>query len=149
MRVGAGCFAVFLAGIVSAYAGDTASAVAALNAAAKAQVKWDVAKAQTADVNCDGVADTILFGTTKGKVWVGIVPGGGGQPMPLDFAVKGHPPNSFKLYPLDCKTDEGIALDGCRTIPGCKGFSIELEFDTDPFNFYWNDDGKAWSYWRN
>jgi hypothetical protein len=59
--------------------------VASLNAAAKARISWDFAKAKTADVTCDGKPDHILFGLSAGKIWMGMLPGGGGQPQTWSF----------------------------------------------------------------
>lgn len=130
------------------------SAITKLDAVAKSHVAWNFKKARFADVTCDGLTDTIVFGTGQNSVWVGVVPGGGGRAEVLRFAAAGHsqdafagPPIRINIFPLSCfAEDEKDHLDGCKPVRKCKEFSIDNE--ADPFNFYWDNRNKIIRWWR-
>lgn len=128
--------------------------VASLNAAAKARISWDFAKAKTADVTCDGKPDHILFGLSAGKIWMGMLPGGGGQPQTMEFplaraeqrALCGQP-KRIEVYPLACNTEAIGELEGCRQVRACRAFAI-VDDECDSLNFYWNSSRKMLFWWR-
>ena len=129
-------------------------AVASLNAAAKTKILWDFAKAKTADVTCDGRPDRVLFGLSAGKVWMGMLPGGGGKPQTMEFVVSGGEqaalcgkPRRVEVYPLTCNTDSVGELDGCKQVRSCKAFAI-ADDECDSLNFYWNSSRKMLFWWR-
>jgi hypothetical protein len=62
------------------------TAIAKLNALTTSDISWNLAKAKSADVTCSGDADRILFGSSKGSVWIGIVPAHA-KPQLMDFPV--------------------------------------------------------------
>lgn len=117
-------------------------------------VIWNIAKAREADVTCDGKPDTIMFGTGKNAIWVGVAPGDGSKAQVMKFSASddrqdgfASPPVRIDIYPIDCETEAG-RLDGCRSIKNCKSFSVDDEA-TDPFNFYWDSRRKIIRWWRN
>jgi hypothetical protein len=130
------------------------SAIAKLDAVAKSHVVWNFKKARRADVTCNGLTDTIVFGTGQNSVWVGVVPGGGGRVQVLRFAAAGNfqdafagPPIRINIFPLSCfAEDERNQLDGCKPVRKCKEFSIDN--DADPFNFYWDSRNQIIRWWR-
>ena len=126
----------------------------ALAALKTRDVKWDVEKARRADVTCDGLLDTIMFGTGKDSIWVGIAPGGSGKSQIMKFSASrdrqdgfAGPPIRIDIYPINCQPEDGMHLDGCKFMRKCKEFSIENE--ADPFNFYWDSRNKTIRWWRN
>lgn len=135
----------------SAQGSDLTHALAALK---KSGVAWNIAKAQRADVTCDGKPDIVMFGTGKNAIWVGMAPGDGSKPQVMEFSISnsrqdgfGSPPVRIDVYPINCESEAGH-LDGCRPVRNCKSFSVDDE-ETDPFNFYWDDRHKVIRWWRN
>ena len=129
-----------------------------LSSLARPGVTWKTAKAKTADVTCDGKADTVVFGTGKKSIWVGIVPGDGGKPQAMRFGLDSGSqdgfcavPKSIEVYPINCAAAAdglGIAhLPGCKAVKGCRAFAVGEE--CDPFNFYWDSRRKRMEWWRN
>lgn len=129
---------------------------AALNALRKANpsVSWNASSAKTADFDCDGKADTVMIGSEKGRAVAGVVWGSSKKhPQILTFPIGTQTQDGFSSQPetinvsrLDCKTEDGRLLPGCKTAPECKAFSIPDD-ETDPFNFYWDSSHGALA-WR-
>lgn len=147
--------AIVLIGTFAARAVEPPAAVSALDNVAKSHIKWNVAKARVADVTCDGSADTIMFGSAKGSVWIGVVPGGNGPAQVIQFPISPSRqdgfsalPEGISINPLVCETSEAGRLDGCKQVHGCKEFSMDDE-KSDPFNFYWDSRRKIIRWWRN
>lgn len=119
-----------------------------------AAVNWNVSLAQTADVDCDDKLDTVMLGSEKGKVVVGIVWGSPAkQPQILMFPLDSgrqdgfcSNPNTIKISPLSCESSNG-PLSGCKVRLGCKEFSV-LDNQCDPFNFYWDSSRSTLAWWR-
>lgn len=122
-------------------------------------VNWQTAKAMKADVTCDGKSDTIVFGTAKNSVWVGILPGNGGKPQTMQFGLRSHSQDGFcaepkriTTSPIDCAAAaDGLGikhLPGCKPVKACRVFSVDDE-ECDPFNFYWDSRHKLVRWWRN
>ena len=146
---------VFLACTGLAAAAVSTDGIDKLNNAAGTKVAWNFAKRKTADVDCDGKPDIILFGAGPEKIWVGVLPGDNGKPQVMSFARSGGaqnafdaPPTRVTIYPQACDTDEMGPLEGCRQVKGCKSFSLDND-ETDPFNFYWDARHKRFAWWRN
>lgn len=143
---------VIASGIAQTKPSDDAAS--ALNAVAKTKVAWNFAKAKVADVTCDGKPDRVLFGVSKGKVWMGMLPGGGGKPQTAAFPLHASGQDSFcgvpagiGIYSLNCNPDATGKLDGCKPIRGCKEFAIDGG-ECDNFHFYWNSRDRRLDYWR-
>ena len=119
-------------------------------------VAWDANGAVVADVNCDGLADTIMVGYMPDRVWLGVVPGrieGAAIPITATFSVGRHSQDSFcstsvriEMSPLECQNEDG-PLRGCKRVAGCFGFSL-VNDDCDSFHFYWDSSTKTLTWWR-
>ena len=118
-------------------------------------VKWSNESATVADVTCDGKLDTVVLGSEKNSVVIGIVTGSHSKKTQvLSFPLKAGTQNGFcappiriEVLPLDCQSDQG-PLVGCKPIKGCQAFSV-VDNECDPFNFYWDSSRKAFAWWRN
>ena len=117
-------------------------------------VTWQTAKAKTADVTCDGKADTVLFGTAKEEIWVGIISGKGGKPQTMRFGIgAGHQdgfcavPKYIVTEPISCSDPEMGKFPGCRPVKGCRQFSV-VDEECDSFHFYWDANKKMIRWWR-
>ena len=121
----------------------------------KPSINWKSQTAAVADVNCDAKPDTIIFGSDNATVYVGIVSGArGSKAEVLSFPINSHTQDGFcaapvriTTYPLTCEAETGY-LPGCKPVKKCQGFSVEDD-ECDPFNFYWDSNRKAFSWWRN
>ena len=125
-----------------------------LSLLAKPGVTWQAGKAKRADVTCDGKADTVVFGTARKSVWVGIVPGGGGKPQIMDFGLRSQAQDGFcaeperiTTSPISCSAEEMGKFPGCKVVKGCQAFSIEDDA-CDSFHFYWDASKKTVRWWR-
>ena len=74
---------------------------------------WNSASARTADVDCDGQPDTVMLGSEKGKVVVGVVWGKAKQPQLFVFPIGRDQQDAFcvaptkiDIAPLDCESDQ-------------------------------------------
>jgi hypothetical protein len=116
---------------------------------------WSASSARIADFDCDGKADTVMLGSEKGRVVVGVAWGSPKKhPQVLAFTIGtstqdgfSEQPKTIDTLPLDCKDEDGRALPGCKTIPACKAFSIRDD-DTARFNFYWDSSHGTLRWWR-
>jgi len=140
--------------IAAAHGSDSEAALNSLRNANPA-VGWSASSAKTADFDCDGKADTVMLGSEKGRVVVGIVWGSPKKhPQILTFPI-GTPtqdgfseqPKTIDTFPLDCKDDRRI-LPGCKTTPACRALYIRDD-DTDAFNFYWDSSHGILKWWRH
>lgn len=119
-----------------------------------ASVNWNVNSAKTADVDCDGKPDTVMLGSEKDKVFVGVVWGSKAKQaqirmFPINSAAQDgfcSNPRTISISPLDCQSNDG-PLPGCKVVPGCKGFSVS-DNACDPFNFYWDVTRGTLEWWR-
>lgn len=144
-----------LLGLVAAAQGSGSQR--AVNALRKVNpsVDWNASSAKTADFDCDGKADTVMIGFEKGRAVVGVVWGSPKKyPQILTFPVGTPTQDGFSSQPktinvsrLDCKTEDGRLLPGCKTAPECKAFSIPDD-EADPFNFYWDSSHGTLAWWR-
>ncbi len=133
--------------------GDTGRAQTALHKS-NPTVSWNVSSATTADVDCDGKPDTVMLGSEKDKVVVGVVWGASAkQSQIFVFPVRGDTqdgfcsnPKTIEVSPLDCQSNDG-PLPGCKAATGCKAFSI-LDDGCDSFNFYWDSSRGTLAWWR-
>jgi len=114
---------------------------------------WNVASARTADLDCDGKPDTVVWGAEDGRVVVGVVWGAHRQPEVLAFPINGGrqdgfcaAPKRIDVSPLDCESPQG-PLPGCKASKGCKAFSLD-DGECDPFNFYWDAARQKLAWWR-
>ncbi|HVZ27551.1 MAG TPA: hypothetical protein VG798_02755 [Rhizomicrobium sp.] len=117
-------------------------------------VTWQTGKARTADVTCDGKADTVLFGTAKNSVWVGILPGDGGKPQTMHFPIASGKQNGFcaepknvTVSPISCSDPEMGKFPGCKAVKGCQDFTVADE-ECDSFHFYWDANKRMIRWWR-
>ena len=118
-------------------------------------VNWNRKSAISGDVNCDGKPDTVILGSEKDSVVVGVVSGAEtDKPQVFSFPISGDTqegfcasPTRIELFPLDCSSGEG-ALPGCTPIKSCQSFTV-TDNECDPFNFYWDSSHKTISWWRN
>jgi hypothetical protein len=118
-------------------------------------VKWNSKSATVADVTCDGKPDTVILGSEKNNVVVGVVSGAHANKIQVfSFPVSRSAQDAFcavptriEVSPLDCES-EGGALPGCKPIKACRAFSV-IDGECDPFNFYWDSSRKALAWWRN
>jgi len=132
----------------------TKAALTALQNANPA-VDWNIDSAKTADFDCDGKADTVMLGYQKDRVVVGVVWASPRRPpqilsFPIGVPTQdgfSSPPKLLNIQPLDCTTNDGRPLPGCRATPDCKAFSIPDD-DGDPFNFYWDSSRSRVAWWR-
>lgn len=140
---------------VSAFAQSASPAKDAVHALQRShpEIKWITDSVTLADVNCDGKPDTILLGSHRDLVAVGIVWGQGSeQTQVLTFALQTGSQDSFcarptqiKISEQDCNTGE-YSLPDCRPNPSCHDFSI-IDHECDSFNFYWDSDHKRFAWW--
>ena len=125
--------------------------------AAKPKVNWDEKTAVSADVTCDGKADTAVIGYEEGFVWLGVIPGYAedkqAKPMTFRFTVGKDTQDSFCRVPvrieisaIECKTED-FDLPGCKTVKGCSALSL-IDEACDAFHFYWNSSRKRLTWWR-
>ena len=132
----------------------TEAAVGALQKSHPA-ARWNNKSATVADVTCDGKPETIILGSEKNSVVIGVVSGANPtETQVFSFPVEAGTQNGFCAVPkrievssLDCKT-EGGALPGCEPIKGCQAFSVN-DNECDPFNFYWDASRKSLAWWRH
>jgi hypothetical protein len=117
-------------------------------------VAWQTGKAKIADVTCDGHADTVLFGTARKNVWVGILPGNGGKPQAMSFPIESgrqdgfcEAPKYITVSPISCSDPEMGKFPGCKAIKGCQDFSV-VDEACDSFHFYWDASRKMTRWWR-
>ena len=118
-------------------------------------IQWNINSAKEGDVDCDGKPDTVMLGSKKNGVAVGIVWGSPAKkPEVLLFPIGSDAPDAFcsgpssiHLSPIECQAETG-PLPGCKMVQGCKEFSV-TDDECDPFNFYWNSSRKALGWWRN
>jgi hypothetical protein len=145
--------AIFLVS-ASAQVSKTEVAVSELRKSHPA-VKWNRKSATVADVTCDGEPDTVILGSEKNNVVVGIVSGAHpNKTQVFSFPVSGATqggfcafPTRIEVSPLNCES-EGGALPGCKAIKACQAFTL-IDDECDPFNFYWDSSRKALAWWRN
>lgn len=120
-----------------------------------ATVNWNVSSAKTADVDCDGKPDTVILGSKKDTVVVGVTWGTAAKRPQLFMFPVGRPSQdgfcsnatTISVSPLDCQTNDGRPLEGCKVAAGCKAFSIPDD-GCDPFNFYWDSSRGTVAWWR-
>jgi hypothetical protein len=118
-------------------------------------VKWSNESATEADVTCDGKPDTVVLGSEKNTVVIGIVTGSHSKrSQVLSFPLKAGiqdgfcaRPNRIEGSPLDCQSNQG-PLAGCKPKKGCQSFAV-IDDECDPFNFYWDSSRKGFAWWRN
>jgi hypothetical protein len=139
---------------VAAHGSDSQAALDSLRTANPA-VDWSASSAKTADFDCDEKADTVMLGSEKGRVVVGLVWASPKKhPQILSFPI-GTPtqdgfrqqPKTIDTLPLDCKDEAGRKLPGCKTTPACRAFALRDD-DTDIFNFYWDSSHVTLRWWR-
>ena len=125
-----------------------------LSQLAKPGVTWRASKAKSADVTCDGKPDTVVFGTAKKSIWVGVLPGGGGKPQTMQFGLGRGSQDSFcaeperiTTSPIACSDEQMGRFPGCKVVKGCRDFTVE-DGDCDSFHFYWDADKKMVRWWR-
>lgn len=148
-------FWILLVAALAAF-GQTSQAENAINKLKHSRpfATWDNRSLKRADIDCDDKLDSIVLGSEKGDVVVGIVWGNAKTPPQiLSFPVRPDTQNGFcaapkeiKISSLDCQSDEG-PLSGCKPTKGCKAFSLSDD-KCDPFNFYWDPDRKTIAWWR-
>jgi len=96
-----------------------------------------------------------MLGTEKDRVVVGIVWGNPkkreeiltfpiGTPAQDGFSTR---PTKIEIHPLDCKTEDGRPLPGCKFVSGCMTFSVP-DAQADAFNFYWDASDRKLAWWR-
>ena len=123
----------------------------------RAPVQWDVARAASADVTCEGKEDTIVLGYQgKNQVWISVRRNGTeGRPLlpPIILPVGTEQADAFcrlplqiQTFPLDCKKGDG-PLEGCVVKPGCQGFTLS-DGACDGIHFYWNSQKQRLDWWR-
>jgi hypothetical protein len=118
-------------------------------------VKWNTESATVADINCDGKPDSVILGSEKNNVVIGVVSGARpNRTQVFSFPLKEGTQDGFCAFPtrietsaLDCKS-EGGALPGCKPIKACRAFAV-IDDQCDPFNFYWDSSRHALAWWRN
>jgi hypothetical protein len=142
-----------------AYAAEPLGPKLALLHAAAPGAVWNTKLVETADVNCDGVKDTLIAGTLgKEKIVVGVIPGDRSQasssPLISTFYLGKHTQDSFcgtpvriDIYSIMCSDEEFGDLPGCKPVKGCSAFSVD-DAMCDSFNFYWNTPEAHLSWWR-
>jgi len=148
---------IFLVTILAASANPQASKPATVSVLQKShpEVSWNTQSAVVADVTCDGTPDTVVLGSQKDKVVVGVISGAHpDKDQLLSFPIRRDTqdgfcaaPSRIKLSSLDCDFDEG-PLPGCKPIKGCKAFTV-VDDECDSFNFYWDSSRKAIAWWRH
>jgi hypothetical protein len=118
-------------------------------------VKWNSKSAIVADVTCNGKLDTVILGSEKNNVIVGVVSGAfPNKTQVFSFPVTAGTqggfcafPTRIEISPLDCKSDNG-ALPGCKAVKACQKFTV-IDNECDPLNFYWDSSRKSFAWWRN
>ena len=123
----------------------------------RAPIQWDLARAVTADVTCDGHPDILVLGYQgKSQVWLSVRQGNiQGRPLmaPMAFPVGTETDNAFcqtpvqiQSYPLECKGDNG-PIPNCQPKADCQGFTLS-DGACDGFHFYWNNQTGQLNWWR-
>ena len=117
-------------------------------------VKWNIKPSAVADVLCEGKPGTVVLGSEKDNVVVGVVSGLRPHSTVLSFPINSHAQDGFCAFPvrietspLDCAPDVG-ALPGCKVIKGCRAFTV-IDDECDSFNFYWDSSRHALASWRH
>ena len=156
MRVLKGVLIPLALGLSTFANAQTTTTKAAVNSLRKLRptTTWNIQSARQADVDCDSKPDTIVLGSEKGKVIVGVSWGTTSkQPQTFAFTIRADTQDGFcaaptmiEVEPLDCQSDEG-KLPGCKVVKGCKAFSLSDQ-KCDPFNFYWDAARKQLAWWR-
>jgi len=118
-------------------------------------VKWISKPTLVADVLCDGRPDTVILGSEKNNVVVGVV--SGARPhktQVLSFPIGTATQDGFCAFPvrietspLICEPDIG-PLPGCKPIKGCHSFTV-IDDECDSFNFYWDSSRQSLAWWRH
>jgi hypothetical protein len=119
------------------------------------QVSWNSKSAVVADVTCDGKPDTVVLGSQKDAVVIGVVSGAHQDNIQiLSFPIRRDSQDGFCAVPkrietssLDCDSGEG-PLPGCKPVKGCQEFSV-IEEECDSFNFYWDSSRRSLVWWRH
>lgn len=139
---------------VAAHGSDSQATLKALRDA-NPEVGWSASSAKTADFDCDGKADTVMLGSEKGRVVVGVVWGSPKKhPQILTFPIGTPTQDGFSdqaktidTFLLDCKDEDGRILAGCQITPACRAFAIPDD-RTRPLFFYWDSSHGALRWWR-
>jgi hypothetical protein len=123
----------------------------------KPAVQWDATSVKQADVNGDGIQDTIVVGYDTTSVWLGFVPGTKSRSAAPAFTQQfsvGQSQSSFcakrvhiELHPTDCDGN-GRNLPGCKVVKGASEFSL-VDGECDSFHFYWDRAKMMLRWWRN
>ena len=146
--------AAFLVASSTAQVSTTGVAVSELRKS-HPSVNWNSKSATVADVTCDGKPDTVILGSEKNNVVVGVVSGANPTKIQVfSFPVSRSAQDAFcavptriEVLPLDCES-EGGALPGCKPVKACRAFTV-IDGECDPFNFYWDSSRKSVAWWRN
>jgi hypothetical protein len=104
---------------------------------------------------CEGKPGTVILGSEKNDVVVGVVSGlREHKTEVLSFPIRSGTQNGFcafpiriETYPSNCEPDVG-ALPGCKPIKGCRSFAV-IDDECDSFNFYWDSSRRALGWWRH
>jgi hypothetical protein len=118
-------------------------------------VKWRSQPVAVVDVLCEGKPGTVILGSEKNDVVVGVVSGlREHKTEVLSFPIRSDTQNGFcafpiriETYPLNCEPDIG-ALPGCKPTKGCRSFAV-IDDECDSFNFYWDSSRRALGWWRH
>lgn len=147
---------IFMVGIFLAVASAQVSRTEAISELRKThpKVKW-TNKSTTADVFCDAKPSTIVLGSEKNDVVIGVVSGTHPRKIQvLSFPIRPDTQDGFCAFPtrietstLDCETDDGD-LPGCKPIKGCQAFQV-IDDECDSFNFYWDSSRQSLGWWRH
>ena len=118
-------------------------------------VKWIGKPTLVADVLCDGRPSTVILGSEKNDVVVGVVSGTRlHKTQVLSFPIRSDTQDGFCAFPvrietspLNCEPDIG-PLPGCKPTKGCHSFTL-IDDECDSFNFYWDSSHQLLAWWRH
>ena len=123
---------------------------------ARQPIQWDIPRALSVDVTCDGNPDTLVIGYQgPNQFWLHLQPGGDGgewgesihfalTPAPAAGAALCQAPIQIQPAAQPCRAGHTA---NCRALPGCPGFILSDGL-CGQLHFYWDPQQQRLDYWR-
>ena len=123
---------------------------------ARQPIQWDIPRALSVDVTCDGNPDTLVIGYQgPNQFWLHLQPGGDGgewgesihfalTPAPATGAALCQAPIQIQPATQPCRPGQAA---GCHALPGCAGFTLSDGL-CGQLHFYWDPQQQGLDYWR-
>ena len=119
-------------------------------------IQWDIPRAISVDVTCDGNPDTLVIGYQgPHQFWLHLQPSGDvgewGEsihfaltPAPAEGATLCQVPIQIQPATRACRSGQAV---GCCALPGCPGFILSDGL-CGQLHFYWDPQQQRLDYWR-